>query len=67
LINTNQDYDPGTQPNKQFDKFRASELYCPKCKKAQPVREKVLLILPHSTLYEYKCTVCGESLGTREA
>ncbi len=50
----------------QFDQFRASELYCPKCRKAQPVRERLLLILPHAELYEYRCTVCASSLGQRE-
>ena len=50
----------------QFDKFRASELYCPKCRKSQPVRERLLLILPHSELFEYRCTVCASSLAQRE-
>ena len=50
----------------QFDQFRASELYCPKCRTAQPVRERLLLILPHAELYEYRCTVCASSLGERE-
>lgn len=50
----------------QFDKFRASELFCPKCRKSQPVRERLLLILPHAELYEYRCTACASSLGQRE-
>jgi len=50
----------------QFDQFRASELYCPKCRKAQPVRERLLLILPHGELHEYRCTTCASSLGQRE-
>jgi hypothetical protein len=49
----------------QFGAFTASELYCPKCKRAQPVREKLLLVLPHGELYEYLCTGCGGSLGQR--
>ena len=51
---------------KQFDKLTASELYCPKCKKMQHVRERLLLVLPRAELFEYRCIVCGESLGTRE-
>ncbi len=50
----------------QFEDLRASELYCPRCRVAQPVREKLLLVLPHAELHNYQCTVCGESLGSRE-
>jgi hypothetical protein len=49
----------------QFDKFTASELYCPKCRVAQPVRERLLLVLPTGELYEFLCTECGSSLGKR--
>jgi len=49
----------------QFGALTASELYCPKCRKAQPVREKLLLVLPTGELYAYLCTGCGESLGKR--
>lgn len=49
----------------QFGAFTASELYCPKCKIAQPVREKLLLVLPGGELHEYLCSRCGSSLGER--
>ena len=49
----------------QFKSFTASELYCPKCKSARPVREKLLLVLPSGELYEYLCSSCGSSLGQR--
>lgn len=39
----------------QFGEFTASELYCPKCKRAQPVRERLLLVLPSGELHEYLC------------
>ncbi len=52
--------------NHQFEDLRASELYCPKCKTAQPVREKLLLVLPNAELHDYQCVHCGESLGSRE-
>jgi hypothetical protein len=52
--------------SQQFESLRASELYCPKCKTAQPVREKLLLVLPHAELHDYCCTRCGTSLGSRE-
>ncbi|MBU4367093.1 MAG: hypothetical protein KKF10_08155 [Verrucomicrobia bacterium] len=50
----------------QFENLRASELYCPTCRKLQPVRERLLLVLPHAELYDYRCTTCGLSLGSRE-
>ncbi len=50
----------------QFENLRASELYCPKCRTAQPVRERLLLVLPHSELHDYRCTYCGTSIGSRE-
>ncbi|MEO8427292.1 MAG: hypothetical protein ABI651_09300 [Verrucomicrobiota bacterium] len=50
----------------QFGDFTAAELYCPKCRSAQPVREKLLLILPSGELYEYLCSQCASSLGQRK-
>jgi hypothetical protein len=50
----------------QFGDFTASELYCPKCARAQRVRERLLLILPNGELYEYLCSGCGTSLGQRQ-
>ena len=50
----------------QFESFKASQLYCRKCAKSMPVRERLLLILPEKDLYEYLCTGCAESLGQRE-
>jgi hypothetical protein len=50
----------------QFGSFVASELYCPKCKSSQPVREKLLLVLPSGELYEYLCRRCATSLGERK-
>ncbi len=32
---------------------------------AQPVRERLLLVLPDGELYEYLCARCGTSLGSR--
>jgi hypothetical protein len=50
----------------QFGAFTASELYCPKCARSQPVRERLLLVLPTGELHEYLCSQCGTSLGERE-
>ena len=49
----------------QFGTFTASELYCPKCRRAQPVRERLLLVLPSGELHEFLCSQCGTSVGKR--
>lgn len=49
----------------QFGSFTASELYCPKCRSSQPVRERLLLVLPTGELHEFLCTRCATSLGKR--
>lgn len=51
--------------NAQFGDLTASELYCPDCRRAQPVRERLLLVLPTGELHEYVCAVCRASLGRR--
>ncbi|MGC8491233.1 MAG: cytoplasmic protein [Syntrophobacteraceae bacterium] len=50
---------------KQFEEFRASALYCPRCRQAMPVRSRLLLVLPDGELHEYLCQACMTSLGTR--
>jgi len=51
--------------SQQFGTFTASELYCPKCQRAQPVRERLLLVLPTGELHEFLCARCATSLGKR--
>jgi predicted RNA-binding Zn-ribbon protein involved in translation (DUF1610 family) len=50
---------------KQFESLNAVELYCPKCGRSMPVRERLLLVLPEGDKYEYLCVRCGTSLGDR--
>lgn len=50
----------------QFDNFRAARLYCPKCGGPREVRERLLLVLPNKEIFDYLCTGCASSLGTRE-
>ena len=50
----------------QFENFTASSLYCEKCKAAKPVRERLLLVLPDKEIFDYLCTECGSSVGSRE-
>lgn len=53
------------QPQEQFRSFRASALYCPQCRQATPVRERLLLVLSDGNLYEYRCVHCGTSTGSK--
>ena len=48
-----------------FDQLEATELYCPKCQQAVPVRKSLLLILPDGDKYEYRCKFCGEKVGDK--
>ncbi len=54
-----------SSPPAQYRSFRASLLYCPKCRQATPTRERLLLVLPNGNLYEYLCTECGTSTGSK--
>jgi len=53
-------------PREQFQALHASELWCPTCRKSQPVRENLLLVLPTGNKFDYRCAVCGTSVGARE-
>lgn len=50
----------------QFDQFEASELFCPRCRAARPVRSHLLLVLPTGNKYEYRCSVCGTPVGAKD-
>ncbi|MEJ2219895.1 MAG: hypothetical protein P8X80_03675 [Desulfobacterales bacterium] len=52
----------GSDVYKDFD---ATELYCPKCKQAVPVRKRLLLVLPEGDKYEYLCAYCAGTVGTK--
>jgi hypothetical protein len=56
---------PRREQDRQFERFLATELYCPKCKRATPVRERLLLVLPEGDKYEYLCAYCGTSVGDK--
>jgi hypothetical protein len=45
--------------------IEAVSLYCPTCKKAVPVRKRLLLVLPGENLYEYLCRYCSTSVGEK--
>jgi len=48
-----------------FDQFNAALLYCNHCRKAMPVRERLLLVLPDGELYDYTCQGCNSSVGSK--
>lgn len=50
-------------PRQQFASLEASELFCPRCRRASPVRKHLLLVLPDGNRYEYRCSQCGASVG----
>lgn len=62
----NLNYNSRERQGQQFEDLRATELYCPRCRSLRAVRERLLLVLPHGELHAYRCTVCGDTLGTRE-
>jgi hypothetical protein len=45
--------------------FDATELFCPRCRKAVPVRKRLLLVLPEGDKYEYLCAFCSSTVGTK--
>jgi hypothetical protein len=46
-----------------FGEFEAATLFCSRCKKANPVRKTLLLVLPDGHKYDYACSVCGTQVG----
>jgi hypothetical protein len=48
-----------------YKEFNATELFCPKCRQAVPVRERLLLVLPEGDKYEYLCAYCATSVGSK--
>lgn len=45
--------------------FDATELYCPRCRRAVPVRKRLLLVLTNGDKYDYSCVYCGASVGDK--
>jgi hypothetical protein len=48
-----------------YREFDATELYCPKCRRAVPVRKRLLIVLPEGDKYDYFCSICGTSVGDK--
>jgi uncharacterized protein YbaR (Trm112 family) len=62
---TNMGGNPPARQEDSFDEFEATELYCPTCRRAVPVRKSLLLILPDGDKYEYRCQYCGGTVGDK--
>jgi hypothetical protein len=48
-----------------YKEFDATELFCPRCRRAVPVRKRLLLVLPEGEKYEYLCALCSATVGTK--
>ena len=49
----------------QYRDFDATELFCPQCRRAVPVRKRLLLVLTAGDKYDYTCVYCGTSVGDK--
>jgi hypothetical protein len=57
---------PRGGPPGDFESLQASVLFCNRCRAPQPVRERLLLVLPDGELNEDLCAACGASVGSRK-
>ncbi|KPJ68979.1 MAG: hypothetical protein AMJ45_01365 [Syntrophobacter sp. DG_60] len=48
-----------------YQEFEAVSLYCPHCRRAMPVKKRLLLILPEGDKYEYYCMSCSHPIGAK--
>ena len=48
-----------------YDEFEASELFCSTCQRATPVTNRLLIVLPAGNKFDYLCSVCGNSVGSK--
>ncbi len=51
------------EQQKDFEDLEASELFCPTCRRAMPVRKRLFLVLLDKEIYSYVCTGCGGVVG----
>jgi len=51
--------------SQQYRDFDATELFCPRCRRAVPVRKRLLLVLAAGDKYDYICVNCGTSCGEK--
>jgi hypothetical protein len=56
---------PRDDPRRQFRDLEATLLRCPRCAVAVPVRKRLLLVLPEGDKFEYVCSRCSATCGTK--
>ena len=52
-------------PTESYGDMEASLLYCPTCRRATPVRKRLLIVLPEGEKFDYVCTQCGTISGDK--
>lgn len=59
---------PMTLPRKasDFEALETSRLYCPTCKRARPVRKRLLALLGRE-MFDYVCARCGTPVGKKRS
>ena len=60
------DSDMRPEQQKDFEGLEASQLFCPTCKRAMPVRKRLLLVLLDKEIFDYICNGCGSMVGKKE-
>jgi len=56
----------GAMVERQYREFEVSEVFCPRCGAARPVRRHLLLVLPTGNRYQYRCAHCGTPVGGKD-
>ena len=54
------------EQQKDFEELEASQLFCPTCRRAMPVRKRLFLVLLDKEMFDYICTGCGSVVGKKE-
>lgn len=49
----------------QYEQMEASLLLCPTCRRAMPVRKRLLLVLSEGEKFDYVCATCGSLCGDK--
>ncbi len=52
-------------PVASYESLEATLLLCPQCREAVPVRKRLLLVLSEGDKFEYLCSYCSSSCGTK--
>jgi len=61
----------GVQPPRRapgaeaYGSLEASLLFCPQCRRAMPVRKRLLLVLLDGEKHEYVCQQCGTPCASK--